>query len=136
MTVATDTGWSRRQVIDDGYKHSLIVYEDLQTRGIRLHAAVWEGELRQCPVWTAFGKRNMPLSCPSRREAYPSSTLGSQVLSSDTPIPVPDMAQPTLEAPSMAQRCPAVRILQNVQAGEHAAEQDGSFRDILCQRGR
>ncbi|KAK3695214.1 hypothetical protein B0T22DRAFT_508272 [Podospora appendiculata] len=42
------------QIIDDGYKHSLIVYEDLQTRGIRLHAAVWDGELRQCPVWTAF----------------------------------------------------------------------------------
>lgn len=42
------------QIIDDGYKHSLIVYEDLQARGIRLHAAVWEGELRQCPVWTAF----------------------------------------------------------------------------------
>ncbi|KAL2020157.1 hypothetical protein VTK56DRAFT_8681 [Thermocarpiscus australiensis] len=42
------------QIIDDGFKHSLIVYEDLQTRGVRLHAAVWEGELRQCPVWTAF----------------------------------------------------------------------------------
>ncbi|KXX81676.1 hypothetical protein MMYC01_201044 [Madurella mycetomatis] len=42
------------QIIDDGFKHSLIVYEDLQTRGLRLHAAVWEGELRQCPVWTAF----------------------------------------------------------------------------------
>ena len=45
----------RRQIIDDGFKHSLIVYEDAQTKGIRLHAAVWEGELRQCPVWTAFG---------------------------------------------------------------------------------
>ncbi|KAL2168443.1 hypothetical protein VTG60DRAFT_7245 [Thermothelomyces hinnuleus] len=42
------------QIIDDGFRHSLIVYEDLQTRGLRLHAAVWEGELRQCPVWTAF----------------------------------------------------------------------------------
>jgi hypothetical protein len=42
------------QIVDDGFKHSLIVYEDMQTRGIRLHAAVWEGELRQCPVWTAF----------------------------------------------------------------------------------
>ncbi|KAK0737718.1 hypothetical protein B0T21DRAFT_286197 [Apiosordaria backusii] len=42
------------QIIDDGFKHSLIVYEDIQTRGLRLHAAVWEGELRQCPVWTAF----------------------------------------------------------------------------------
>ncbi|KAH8889487.1 hypothetical protein GQ53DRAFT_216495 [Thozetella sp. PMI_491] len=42
------------QIIDDGYKHSLIVYEDMTTGGIRLHAAVWEGELKQCPVWTAF----------------------------------------------------------------------------------
>ena len=43
------------QIIDDHFKHSLIVYEDNKTKGIRLHAAVWEGELRQCPVWTAFG---------------------------------------------------------------------------------
>jgi hypothetical protein len=41
-------------IIDDDYKHSLVVYEDQQTKGIRLHAAVWEGELRRCPVWTAF----------------------------------------------------------------------------------
>lgn len=47
---------TRRQIIDDQFKHSLIVYEDQQTHGIRLHAAVWEGELRQCPVWTAFGR--------------------------------------------------------------------------------
>lgn len=51
-----------RQIIDDGYKHSLIVFEDLQTRGIRLHAAVWDGELRQCPVWTAFGNATIMLS--------------------------------------------------------------------------
>ncbi|KAL2154119.1 hypothetical protein VTH82DRAFT_2795 [Thermothelomyces myriococcoides] len=42
------------QIIDDGFRHSLIVYEDQQTGGLRLHAAVWEGELRECPVWTAF----------------------------------------------------------------------------------
>ncbi|KAK4155354.1 hypothetical protein C8A00DRAFT_13575 [Chaetomidium leptoderma] len=42
------------QIVDDGFKHSLIVYQDMQSRGLRLHAAVWEGELRQCPVWTAF----------------------------------------------------------------------------------
>ncbi|KAK3397688.1 hypothetical protein B0T20DRAFT_354485 [Sordaria brevicollis] len=42
------------QIVDDGYKHSLVVYEDQQTNGIRLHAAVWDGELKQCPVWTAF----------------------------------------------------------------------------------
>ncbi|KAK5990524.1 hypothetical protein PT974_08793 [Cladobotryum mycophilum] len=41
-------------ILDDGFKHSLIVYEDRLTGGRRLHAAVWEGELRQCPVWTAF----------------------------------------------------------------------------------
>ena len=52
--------WKCRQIVDDGYKHSLVVYEDQQTHGIRLHAAVWDGELKQCPVWTAFGetKRN------------------------------------------------------------------------------
>lgn len=27
------------------------------TKGIRLHAAVWDGDLRQCPVWTAFSKQ-------------------------------------------------------------------------------
>ncbi|KAK3956351.1 hypothetical protein QBC32DRAFT_330990 [Pseudoneurospora amorphoporcata] len=42
------------QIVDDGYKHSLVVYEDQQTHGVRLHAAVWDGELKQCPVWTAF----------------------------------------------------------------------------------
>ncbi|POS77013.1 hypothetical protein DHEL01_v204590 [Diaporthe helianthi] len=42
------------QIIDDDYQHSLVVYEDNRTRGMRLHAAVWDGELRACPVWTAF----------------------------------------------------------------------------------
>ncbi|KJZ73496.1 hypothetical protein HIM_07052 [Hirsutella minnesotensis 3608] len=41
-------------IMDDGFKHSLIVYRDRSTDGLRLHAAVWEGELRRCPVWTAF----------------------------------------------------------------------------------
>ncbi|KAK7415488.1 hypothetical protein QQX98_005841 [Neonectria punicea] len=42
------------RILDDGHRHSLIVYEDILTKGIRLHAAVWDGPLRQCPVWTAF----------------------------------------------------------------------------------
>jgi hypothetical protein len=42
------------RIVDDGFRHSLIVYEDRLTRGYRLHAAIWDGELRQCPVWTAF----------------------------------------------------------------------------------
>ncbi|KAL6358306.1 hypothetical protein LRP88_08489 [Fusarium phalaenopsidis] len=51
--------WGERKlfqarIVDDGFMHSLIVYEDTMTKGLRLHAAVWDGELRQCPVWTAF----------------------------------------------------------------------------------
>jgi hypothetical protein len=42
------------QIIDDGFKHSLIVYEDTNSKGLRLHASVLEGEVKQCPVWTAF----------------------------------------------------------------------------------
>ncbi|OHE92323.1 hypothetical protein CORC01_12385 [Colletotrichum orchidophilum] len=42
------------QIFDDGFKHALIVYRDLATQGLRLHASVWDGELRYCPVWTAF----------------------------------------------------------------------------------
>ncbi|VUC19871.1 unnamed protein product [Clonostachys rosea] len=42
------------RISDDGFWHSLIVYKDVLSGGIRLHAAVWEGELRSCPVWTAF----------------------------------------------------------------------------------
>ncbi|KAL2284512.1 hypothetical protein FJTKL_08888 [Diaporthe vaccinii] len=48
------------QIIDDDYQHSLIVYEDTRTQGMRLHAAVWDGELRACPVWTAFGRFRDP----------------------------------------------------------------------------
>lgn len=42
------------RIVDDGFRHSLIVYRDVVTNGLRLHAAVWDGELVQCPVWTAF----------------------------------------------------------------------------------
>lgn len=43
----------RAQIIDDGFEHSLAVLQD-RSHGLRLHAAVWNGELRKCPVWTAF----------------------------------------------------------------------------------
>ncbi|KID66534.1 hypothetical protein MAN_04815, partial [Metarhizium hybridum] len=46
-------------IFDDSFHHSLMVYQDDATGGLRLHAAVLDGELRQCPVWTAFG--NMPI---------------------------------------------------------------------------
>lgn len=42
------------RILDDGYDHFLIVYEDKYTKGWRLHAAVWNGELQRVPVWTAF----------------------------------------------------------------------------------
>ncbi|KAK7449537.1 hypothetical protein Landi51_05961 [Colletotrichum acutatum] len=45
---------ARNQILDDGFKHSLIVYRDLVTQGLRLQASVWDGELKNCPVWTAF----------------------------------------------------------------------------------
>ncbi|KAL9484786.1 hypothetical protein ACSS6W_003575 [Trichoderma asperelloides] len=45
-------------ILDDGFKHSLIVYEDRYTGGRRIHVAVWDGELRQCPVWTAFAAQS------------------------------------------------------------------------------
>ncbi|ROW11242.1 hypothetical protein VMCG_01519 [Cytospora schulzeri] len=44
-------------IIDDGYHHILIIYEDSRTKGLRLHAAVRDGELKQCPVWTGFAPR-------------------------------------------------------------------------------
>ncbi|TVY93888.1 hypothetical protein LAWI1_G000531 [Lachnellula willkommii] len=44
----------RAQIIDDGFEHSLAVIQDEKCGGLRLHAAVWNGELRKCPVWTAF----------------------------------------------------------------------------------
>ncbi|KAB8291130.1 hypothetical protein EYC80_009818 [Monilinia laxa] len=42
------------QIVDDGFCHTLFVYEDHQNHTLRLHAAVANGELRKCPIWTAF----------------------------------------------------------------------------------
>jgi hypothetical protein len=42
------------QILDDGYEHSLTIFQDDKCGGLRLHAAVWNGELTRCPVWTAF----------------------------------------------------------------------------------
>lgn len=44
-----------RKINDDGFWHTLIVYKDTMTGGVRLLAAVWEGVLLKCPIWTAFG---------------------------------------------------------------------------------
>ncbi|RYP58916.1 hypothetical protein DL769_008749 [Monosporascus sp. CRB-8-3] len=44
----------RERILDDGFDHSLIVYEYGPARALRLHAVVGSGRLRQCPVWTAF----------------------------------------------------------------------------------
>ncbi|ORY66119.1 uncharacterized protein BCR38DRAFT_173137 [Pseudomassariella vexata] len=42
------------KIIDDGYEHILNVFQDPHSGRKRLHASVWDGELRFCPVWTAF----------------------------------------------------------------------------------
>ncbi|KAI9050890.1 hypothetical protein LZ554_005005 [Drepanopeziza brunnea f. sp. 'monogermtubi'] len=44
-------------IVDDGFEHSLTVLQDEKCGGIRLHAAVKSGELKRCPVWTAFVTR-------------------------------------------------------------------------------
>ncbi|RCI14861.1 hypothetical protein L249_6726 [Ophiocordyceps polyrhachis-furcata BCC 54312] len=36
-------------ILDDEFRHSLIVYRDRASGAHRLHAAVWDGELRHCP---------------------------------------------------------------------------------------
>lgn len=41
-------------ILDDGFVHSLYVYQDERSGGIRIHTVVGDGELRKCPVWTAF----------------------------------------------------------------------------------
>ncbi|KAI9644920.1 hypothetical protein NHQ30_006954 [Ciborinia camelliae] len=42
------------QIVDDQFHHSLYIYRDRHSHTLRLHAAVAEGELKRCPVWTAF----------------------------------------------------------------------------------
>lgn len=42
------------KIVDDGFEHILTVLQDEKCGGLRLHAAVRNGELRRCPVWTAF----------------------------------------------------------------------------------
>ncbi|CAJ2513130.1 Uu.00g012490.m01.CDS01 [Anthostomella pinea] len=42
------------KIVDDRFYHCLNVYEDQVTKGVRLHACVWDGKLQHCPVWTAF----------------------------------------------------------------------------------
>ncbi|PSS20120.1 hypothetical protein M430DRAFT_34496 [Amorphotheca resinae ATCC 22711] len=42
------------KIIDDGFEHTLSVFQDKKCHGLRLHAAVLSGVLRKCPVWTAF----------------------------------------------------------------------------------
>ncbi|KAF8865488.1 hypothetical protein BDZ45DRAFT_711116 [Acephala macrosclerotiorum] len=42
------------KIVDDGFEHILTVLEDERCGGLRLHAAVRNGDLRKCPVWTAF----------------------------------------------------------------------------------
>ncbi|KAH8808350.1 hypothetical protein F5884DRAFT_366070 [Xylogone sp. PMI_703] len=54
FAVVGETRLFQGRIIDDGYEHSLAVYQDEKSGGLRLHAAAWSGELKRCPVWTAF----------------------------------------------------------------------------------
>ena len=44
------------KIVDDEFHHSLSVFQDDKTGGLRLVASVWGGELAKCPVWVAFGR--------------------------------------------------------------------------------
>ncbi|KAG6039561.1 hypothetical protein E4U41_002406 [Claviceps citrina] len=37
------------RIWDDSFHHSLILYEETASRNLRIHSAVWDGPLRQCP---------------------------------------------------------------------------------------
>jgi len=39
---------------DDSYQHALHLFRDRDSGGIRLQASALTGELKRCPVWTAF----------------------------------------------------------------------------------
>ncbi|KAL8414666.1 hypothetical protein RB594_005759 [Gaeumannomyces avenae] len=44
----------RAAILDDGFSHYLTVFKDPDTEAVRLHAEVSEGDMKQCPIWTAF----------------------------------------------------------------------------------
>jgi len=44
----------KAQILEGTFQHSLSVIMDSETRGMRLHVAVWDGEFKDWPVWTAF----------------------------------------------------------------------------------
>ncbi|EQL01705.1 hypothetical protein OCS_02581 [Ophiocordyceps sinensis CO18] len=106
---------------DDGFKHSLIVYQDRSTRGLRLHTAVWDGELRGCPVWTAFG-----LFPPSfgRRWSKSSSanctSLTDTWQHSDASVCLADVARAHLAPQGLPGRRAAPCFLSPVPAAESA----------------
>ncbi|KAI0484943.1 hypothetical protein GGR56DRAFT_680862 [Xylariaceae sp. FL0804] len=61
----------RGQIIkDDGFHHFLSVFQDEHTRGWRLHATVYDGPLRSCPVWTAFVPAEIPHGWISRKSSH------------------------------------------------------------------
>lgn len=54
LVLAGETRRFQGKIVDDGFEHILTVLQDKKCGGLRLHAAVRNGELRRCPIWTAF----------------------------------------------------------------------------------
>ncbi len=46
----------RSRILDDGYEHSLSLYQDKECGAIRLSATITQGDRKLCPAWTAFSK--------------------------------------------------------------------------------
>lgn len=54
LVLAGETRRFQGRIVDDGFEHILTVLQDKKCGGLRLHAAVRNGELKRCPIWTAF----------------------------------------------------------------------------------
>jgi hypothetical protein len=59
----------------------------------------------------------------------PSANHG--MFTSHAPVPIPNMAQPPLSAQNLAQRHPALRVLQHISAGAYAPKQVWGIRDTF-----
>lgn len=65
---------------------------DCETHGMRLHVAVWDGEFKDWPVWTAFGE-SFPLTsildCPPRHILQSGSPTNSSCTLPVSPASIP-----------------------------------------------
>lgn len=52
--LASEKRLFQAKIVDDDFHHSLAVFQDQKSDGLRILASVWSGELARVPIWTAF----------------------------------------------------------------------------------